>query len=98
MAQQNYIARRSQFKAQSSRRLPAQGCIKLLDFSLSFIGWRRGQGGGGAFLLAAPLLGPLPPRSRRGGEGELDAAPPPPPAGPRPAPRLSPSPRASPRC
>jgi hypothetical protein len=36
-----------------------QGCIKLLDFSLSSIGWRRGLGRGGAFLLVSPLLGPL---------------------------------------
>src|SRR5712691_5614458 len=31
-----------------------QGCIKLLDFSLSPIGWRRGQGRGGAFLVVWP--------------------------------------------
>ncbi len=44
-----------------------QGCIKLLDFSLSSIGWRRGLGRGGAFLLVAPLLGPPPlvPRGER---------------------------------
>src|SRR5258708_11868011 len=93
MAQQNYIARRSQFKAQSSRRLPAQGCIKLLDFSLSFIGWRRGQGRGGAFLLAAPLLGPLPAPSSRGEDGELDAGPPPAPARLHQAPPFLPLPR-----
>src|SRR5687767_8546475 len=52
----------------------AQGCIKLLDFSLSSIGWRRGLGRGGAFLLVSPLLGPLPARSSRGEDGELDAA------------------------
>src|SRR5437899_1099718 len=38
----------------------SQGCVKLLDFSLSSFGWRRGQGRGGAFLLASPLLGPPP--------------------------------------
>jgi hypothetical protein len=45
----------------------AQGCIKLLDFSLSSIGWRRGLGRGGAFLLVSPLLGPPPlvPRGER---------------------------------
>src|SRR6266849_4454716 len=48
-----------------------------LDFSLSSIGWRRGQGRGGAFLLVTPLLGPLPTRSSRGEDGELDAALPP---------------------
>src|SRR6266849_2324971 len=32
------------------------GCIKLLGFSLSSIGWRRGPGKGGAFLLVSPLL------------------------------------------
>src|SRR5713226_5775722 len=52
----------------------AQGCIKLLDFSLCSIGWRRGLGRGGAFLLVSPLLGPLPTRSSRGEDGELDAA------------------------
>jgi len=31
-----------------------QGCIKLLVFSLSSIGWRRGLGRGGAFLLVSP--------------------------------------------
>src|SRR5258708_1741267 len=51
-----------------------QGCIKLLDFSLSSIGWRRGLGRGGASLLVSPLLGPLPTRSSRGEDGELDAA------------------------
>src|SRR6266852_5000338 len=51
-----------------------QGCIKLLDFSLSSVGWRRGLGRGGGFLLVAPLLGPLPTRSSRGEDGELDAA------------------------
>src|SRR6266571_516985 len=51
-----------------------QGCIKLLDFSLSSIGWRRGLGRGGAFLLVSPLLGPLPTRSSRGEDGELGAA------------------------
>src|SRR2546427_4635021 len=51
-----------------------EGCIKLLDFSLSSIGWRRGLGRGGSFLLVSPLLGPLPTRSSRGEDGELDAA------------------------
>src|SRR5216683_967480 len=51
-----------------------EGCIKRLDFSLSSIGWRRGLGRGGAFLLVSPLLGPLPTRSSRGEDGELDAA------------------------
>src|SRR5438309_7314846 len=51
-----------------------QGCIKLLDFSLSSIGWRRGLGRGGAFLFVSPLLGPLPTRSSRGEDGELAAA------------------------
>src|SRR5712692_6421603 len=31
-------------------------------------------GRGGAFLLVSPLLGPLPTRSSRGEDGELDAA------------------------
>src|SRR5438445_12658451 len=53
---------------------PGQGGIKLLDFSLSSIGWRRGLGRGGAFLLVSPLLGPLPTRSSRGEDGELAAA------------------------
>src|SRR5437899_7687892 len=53
---------------------PGQGCIKLRDFSLSSIGWRRGLGRGGAFLLVSPLLGLLPTRSSRGEDGELDAA------------------------
>jgi len=53
--------------------LRAQGCIKLLDFSLSSIGWRRGLGRGGAFLLVSPLLGPLPARSSQGEDDELDA-------------------------
>src|SRR6266581_3284110 len=53
---------------------PGQGGIKLLDFSLSSIGWRRGLGRGGAFLLVSPLLGPLPTRSSRGEDVELDAA------------------------
>jgi hypothetical protein len=51
-----------------------QGCIKRLDFSLSSIGWRRGLGRGGALLLVSPLLSPLPTRSSRGEDGELDAA------------------------
>ena len=53
-----------------------KGCIKLLDFSLSSIGWRRGLGRGGAFFVfvVAPLLGPLPTRSSQGEDGELDAA------------------------
>jgi hypothetical protein len=54
--------------------LPEQGCIQLLDFSLSSIGWRRGLGRGGAFLLVSPLLGPLPTRSSQGEDAELDAA------------------------
>ncbi len=32
------------------------------------------MGRGGAFLLVSPLLGPLPTRSSRGEDGELDAA------------------------
>ena len=52
----------------------SQGCIKLLDFSLSSIGWRRGLGRGGAFLLVSPLLVPLPTRSSQGEDAELDAA------------------------
>src|SRR5216683_2936049 len=48
--------------------------MKLLDFSLSSIGWRRGLGRGGAFLLVTPLLGPLPTRSSQGDDGEHDAA------------------------
>src|SRR5216683_1829392 len=55
-------------------RLQGLGCIQLLDFSLSSFGWRRGLGRGGAFLLVSPLLGPLPTRSSRGEDGELDAA------------------------
>src|SRR6266849_2276275 len=55
-------------------RAGTQGCIKLLDFPLSSIGWRRGLGRGGAFLLVSPLLGPLPTRSSRGEDGEVDAA------------------------
>ena len=51
-----------------------QGCIKLLDFSLSSIGWRRGLGRGGSSLLVSPLLSPLPARSSQGEDGELDAA------------------------
>ena len=51
----------------------SKGCIKHLDFSLSSIGWRRGLGRGGAFLLVSPLLGPLPTRSSQGEDGELDA-------------------------
>jgi hypothetical protein len=51
-----------------------QGCIKLLDFSLSSIGWRRGLGREGALLLVSPLLVPLPTRSSQGEDGELDAA------------------------
>jgi hypothetical protein len=51
-----------------------QGRIKLLDFSLSSIGWRRGLGRGGAFLLVSPLLNPLPTRSSQGEDGEFDAA------------------------
>src|SRR6266702_4363849 len=55
------------------RRVYWPGCIKLLDFSLCSIGWRRGLGRGGAFLLVSPLLGPLPTRSSRGEDGKLDA-------------------------
>jgi hypothetical protein len=51
-----------------------QGCIKLPDFSLFSIGWRRGLGRGGAFLLVSPLLSPLPARASQGEEAELDAA------------------------
>src|SRR5260370_6711057 len=35
-----------------------QGFIKLLDLSLSSIGWRRGLGRGGAFLLVSPQSSP----------------------------------------
>src|SRR6266700_7902894 len=42
--------------------------------ALSSIGWRRGLGRGGAFLLVSPLRGPLPTRSSRREDGELDAA------------------------
>src|SRR5713101_5636682 len=72
--------KKSEYQRFSRRlKLPAarssgQGCIKLRDFSLSSIGWRRGLGRGGAFLLASPLIGPLPTRSSRGEDGELDAA------------------------
>src|SRR5712692_10359584 len=70
--------KKSEYQRFSRRlKLPAarssgQGCIKLRDFSLSSIGWRRGLGRGGAFLLVSPLLGPLPTRSSRGEDGELD--------------------------
>src|SRR5258708_1057166 len=33
-----------------------QDCTMLLEFSLSSIGWRRGLGRGGAFLLVSPFL------------------------------------------
>src|SRR5216683_776036 len=72
--------KKSEYQRFSRRlKLPAarssgQGCIKLRDFSLSSIGWRRGLGRGGTFLLVSPLLGPLPTRSSRGEDGELDAA------------------------
>src|SRR6266581_7682928 len=36
--------------------------------SLSFIGWRRGQGRGGTFCEDAPLLSPLPTPASRGEE------------------------------
>ena len=55
-------------------RTQTQGCIKLAVFSLSSIGWWRGLGRGGPFLLVAPLLSPLPTRASRGEEEELDAA------------------------
>jgi 8-amino-7-oxononanoate synthase len=57
-----------------SGSVASQGCIKLLDSSLASIGWRRGLGRGGLFLLAPPLLDPLPTRPSRGEEEELDAA------------------------
>jgi hypothetical protein len=43
------------------------GCIKLRDFSLSSIGWRRGLGRGGAFLWfpLSLVLSPLVPRRER---------------------------------
>jgi hypothetical protein len=41
---------------------------------MSSIGWRRGMGRGGAFLLISPLLGPLPTRSSQGEDAEFDAA------------------------
>ncbi len=53
----------------------AQCCIKLLDFSLSSIGWRRGWGEERCVFIGSPLLDPLPTRSSRGEDGELDAAP-----------------------
>src|SRR3989442_5318202 len=58
----------------SNVKAGGQGCIKLVDFALSSIGWRRGLGRGGAFLLVSPLLGPLPTRSSRGEDGGVDAA------------------------
>src|SRR5713101_852835 len=70
--------KKSEYQRFSRRlKLPAarssgQGCIKLRDFSLSSIGWRRGLGRGGAFLLVSPLLGPLPTLSSRGEDGALD--------------------------
>jgi len=43
-----------------------QGCIKLLGFSFSSIGWGRGLGRGGAFLLVSPpRSSPLVPRGER---------------------------------
>src|SRR5712692_3805857 len=62
------------FKVLSAAIESVQGCVKLLGFSLSSIGWRRGLGRGGAFLPVSPLLGPLPTRSSRGEDGALDAA------------------------
>ena len=47
------------------------GCIKLLDFSLSSIGWRRGLGRGGLSLLVSPLLSPLPTRASWGEDESL---------------------------
>jgi hypothetical protein len=71
----NESAEHESGKLESRNEARAQGCIKLLDFSLASIGWRRGLGRGSAFLLVSPLLGPLPTRSSRGEDGELDAAP-----------------------
>src|SRR6266568_4473832 len=65
---------RAKGKSESAFFRLRQGCIKLLEVSLSSIGWRRGLGRGAAFLLVSPLLGPLPTRSSRGEDGELDAA------------------------
>ena len=50
-------------------RQSSQDCIKLSDFSLSSIGWRRGLGRGGPCLLSFPLLSPPPlvPRRERMG-------------------------------
>jgi len=45
-----------------------------VDQRLSSIGWRRGLGRGGAFLLDSALLGIFPTRSSQGEDGELDAA------------------------
>src|SRR5258708_39307689 len=48
------------------RRLP-QGCIKLLDFSLSSTGWRRGWGEEVRFYWfpLSSVLSPLVPRGER---------------------------------
>src|SRR5260221_7526601 len=45
----------------------APGRHQSPGFPLSSIGWRRGLGRGGAFLLVSPLLGPPPlvPRGER---------------------------------
>jgi len=51
-----------------------RSAIKLLDFSLSSIGWRKGLARGGAFLFVSPLLGPLPARSFAGRGWWADAA------------------------
>jgi hypothetical protein len=74
-----HTKRQSPSSSKPARRLkagfcPPQGRIKLLDFSLSSIRWRRGLRRGGVFLLVSPLLGPLPTRSSRGEDGEHDAA------------------------
>src|SRR6266849_8070129 len=56
-----------------AHRAPPILILSTCGCSLSSIGWRRGLGSGGAFLLVSPL-GPLPTRSSRGEDGELDAA------------------------
>src|SRR6266852_1438221 len=43
---------------ENGRDTESQGCIKLLEFSLSSIRWRRGQGRGGAFLFPSPRSSP----------------------------------------
>src|ERR1051326_1992873 len=55
------------------KRSCSQDCIKLIDFSLSSIGWRRGPGRGGEALLdlcsPSPLPPPPPPPARGAGRG-----------------------------